>query len=282
MKTYLLSLSFTLLLLGLILYLVPFRELIILFRGIAPSSLLLAFLLYSLSQVVRAYRWKLLLKGLGFVQVFLINSAHIMLNNIFPARTGELSWFYYAKRLGVNFKLSMWYFLLGRLYDLLSLLFLLLFSLSLVELSFFMPTLALFLTLPLMHGAHKFLPKAGKLGELKSFLKRELTLGLSLNLLLLSLLSQISKFLSFLILLNLWHEDLYRTFLAFSGGELSSVLPIHSFMGLGTYEFAFGLPLKLLGESLKEWLKLGFVFHSFLLFSSLLWGIPSVLLLSRR
>ncbi len=76
--------------------------------------------------------------------------------------------------------------------------------------------------------------------------------------------------------------DIYKSFLAFLGGELSSVLPVHSFMGFGTYEFAFGIPLKLLGESLREWVKLGFLFHSFLLFSSFLWGVPSLLILSRQ
>ncbi len=272
----------TLLFLALLFYFVPLGEILSSLKGVKPQDFFVAFVLYSLSQLVRSIRWKLLLRDLSLYEVFLINSANILFNNLLPARTGELSWFYYAKRLGVSMGVSLWSFFVGRLYDLLSLFLLLFLSLSAVS-PYALLVSALLLLLSLcLPWAYLFLPSGGRLGELRSFLRKELSLGLSFGLLSLSSFSQSLKFLSLLVLLPLGGVDLYRSFLAFLGGELSSVLPVHSFMGFGTYEFAFGLPLKLLGESLREWLKLGFLFHSFLLVSSFLWGIPSALLLSRQ
>jgi hypothetical protein len=71
-------------------------------------------------------------------------------------------------------------------------------------------------------------------------------------------------------------------FLGFLGGELSSVLPIHSFGGLGTYELSFSLPQKFFGESLKEGIKVAFIFHSFLLLSSALYGLVALYFLHKR
>jgi len=278
----LLPFTLTLLFLALLFYLVPVGELLSSLKDVKSEDFFIAFVLYSLSQFVRSIRWKLLLKSLSLHEVFLINSANILFNNLLPARTGELSWFYYAKRLGVNMSMSLWSFFVGRFYDLLSLFLLLFLSLSAVS-PYALLVSALLLLLSLcIPWAYLSLPSGGRLGDLRSFLRRELSLGLSFALLFLSFLSQGFKFLSLLVLLPLGGADLYRSFLAFLGGELSSVLPLHSFMGFGTYEFAFGLPLRLLGESLREWLKLGFLFHSFLLLSSFLWGVPSALFLSRQ
>ncbi|MFN3946781.1 MAG: flippase-like domain-containing protein [Aquificaceae bacterium] len=278
----LLSLILALLFLLFLFHFVPLEELIESLRQVKAPNLVFAFLLYSLSQIFRSIRWKLLIKGVSFFDLFLINSANIMFNNLLPARTGEVSWFYYLKRIKVSWSFSLWSFFLGRLYDLLSLFSLLLFTLALVQGLMFLPFFALLLISLGLPWLYQLLPKRGKLGEVKDFIKRETSFTLALYLFLLSSLSSIFKFAGLLLLLNLKDIDLYKSFLAFLGGELSSVLPIHSFMGLGTYEFAFSLPLKVLGESLKEWIKMGFIFHSFLLISSFLWGIPSALLLTVR
>ncbi|MCS7262783.1 MAG: flippase-like domain-containing protein [Aquificaceae bacterium] len=270
----------TLLLIALLLYFVPFGELLRTLQSVELLNLLLAFFVYSLSQLFRSLRWRMLLKDIGFLDSFALNSANIMFNNLLPARTGELSWFYYTKKMGAGTGTALWSFFLGRLYDLLVLILLFLLSLSLAYWPALLPALPLALLGLLLHEAYRLVPPYGRLAPLRDFLRRELSSSLCVWLLALSLLSAFSKFLSLLILIELWNYPLHRVFLAFLGGELSSVLPLHSFMGLGTYEFAFGLPLKLLGENLTQWLSMAFVFHSFLLLSSLLWGLPSVLLLS--
>lgn len=273
--------ALTLLFLALFFYFVPHQSLISALRSIRPHHLLVAFFFYSLSQVVRALRWKLLLKELSLYHSFLINSANIFFNNLLPARTGELSWFYYANRLGISLKASLWSFLVGRVYDFVTLLFLFFLSLSPYRNSALALSLVLLIMAVSFCKVYFLLPSYGKLKELKIYLKKELTCWLVVQLFVLSSLSHLLKFLSLFLLLPVKDLDLYKSFLAFAGGELSTVLPFHSFMGFGTYELAFGLPLKLLGESLKEWLALGFIFHSFLLVSSFILGVPSVLLLTK-
>lgn len=277
----LLPFTITLLFLALLFYFIPFDELLNSLRNIELYNLALAFLLYSISQILRSIRWKVLIKDLSLYHLFLINSANIMFNNLLPARTGELSWFYYLKQLNVGMSLSLWTFFIGRLYDLFSLIFLFFLSISLLNITMLLPSflsLALALALPWLYF---MIPSWGRLKDLKSFIKKETSFKLALIVFSLSLLSNTAKFISLIFLLDLKHISLYKSFLAFLGGELSSVFPIHSFMGFGTYELAFGLPLKILGESLKEWLKMGLLFHSFLLTSSLLWGIPSLLILNK-
>jgi len=281
LKSYL-PFALTFLFLAFLFYFVPFKELFQTLSNISLLNFSLALFFYLLSQLLRTLRWSLFLKGYSFKDLFLVNSANIMLNNLLPARTGELSWFYYTKRLGMDFSTSLLTFAVARLYDLTALGFLLSLSLS-IELPFLtLFALLVFLLSLFMHKLHILLPSYKKLKDIKEFLGKNINTTLSLMLFLLSLLSQSSKFVSFLFLLSLYQKDLYKLFIAFAGGEISSVLPIHSFMGFGSYELAFSLPLKLLGESLKEWLKLGFTFHSFLLVSSLIFGVPSMLLLSRR
>ncbi len=272
---------FALLFLFLLFYFVPFSDILQSLKNIKPQNLIIAFFLYTISQIFRSVRWKLLIGKVSFFYLFLINAANIMFNNLLPARTGELSWFYYLRRIDVKLSTSLWTFFLGRIYDLLALL--LIFFLSLLSISkmAFIPFFFILMLSTFLPWIYILIPEKGKLGEIRNFIKSELNLILAIFLLLLSSFSHITKFASFFILLDLWNVDIYKSFLAFSGGELSSVLPIHSFMGLGSYELAFSLPLKAIGESLKEWIKMGFIFHSFLLIASILMGVPSALFLLR-
>ncbi len=269
----------SLIFLSLLLYLVPLEELLSDLKEVEPKRLLLSFSLYTLSQVTRSLRWRKVLRDLSLWDIFLINSANIFLNNLLPARTGELSWFYYAKRLGVDLKTSAWAFLIGRGYDLLGLLSLVLFSYLYVK----DPVVALALLpaigivsllLPLVRS---FLPEWGRLKDLKDFLRREFTPLLSVWLFSLSFASFLLKALSVYVLFSGF--GLFEFTLAFAGGELTSVLPLHSFMGYGTYETGFLIPLKVLGVDLKEALSVGFLAHNFLLISSAIWGFLSIGLL---
>jgi len=277
----LLSFLVSLLFLGLLFYLIPFDELIEALRKVPPERFLAGFALYSVSQVLRSVRWSILL-GLPLSKSLLLNSANILLNLVLPARSGELSWFYYAKRLGVNFKASLWSFTAGRAYDLLALAWVVLFAylftrwglLSLLSL------LPLSLLLYLLPRLFLLLPSRGKLGELRAFLLRELTPSLSLKLFYLSFGSFLFKGAgAYSVAGHLFGLSPAEFFLAFFGGELSSVLPFHGFLGYGTYEAGFLLPLKLAGVEAERALLAGFVVHNFLLLSAALWGLPSILYL---
>lgn len=278
MKNFL-ALLFSLLFLLLLFYFIPLEDILKTLKGTGLYNLFFAFFLYTVSQGFRSLRWKLLIRDVSFFHLFLINSANIMFNNLLPARTGEVSWFYYLRRIKVNLSLSFWTFFLGRFYDLLSLLFLFFLSLSTLKIAMLLPSFLLIMLGLFLPRFHSLIPNRGRLGDVKNFIKRETSLSLAIALILLSSLSHTVKFASLIVLLDLRNLDLYKTFLAFLGGELSSILPIHSFMGFGSYELAFAFPLKLLGESLKEWIKLGFLFHNFLLISSILMGLPSAMIL---
>lgn len=66
---------------------------------IPPVLFLLCFILYIFSYFLRAFRFRILLnETIGFKDLFSIVSVHNMLNNILPARSGELSYIYLVKR----------------------------------------------------------------------------------------------------------------------------------------------------------------------------------------
>jgi len=277
-----LSLLVSLFFFSLFLYFVPVEELLGSLKGISPSSLLLAFFLYC--QLTRSIRWSILL-GLPLRESFFLNSANIFFNTMLPARSGELSWFYYAKRLGIRLSYSLWSFLVGRAYDLLALVLTVIFFLLWSEGRHFLAFGTLFFSFllsPFFVFVRELLPGRGKPRELKSFLRREFSPLLSFKLLFLSFLSFMLKgFACYLVVREVSTLELSLFFLGFFGGELSSVLPLHGFMGYGTYEAGFLLPLKVAGESLEESLKAGFVAHSFLVLSSSLWGLIALLYLHK-
>jgi uncharacterized membrane protein YbhN (UPF0104 family) len=266
----LLPLLLTLIFLSLLFYFLPPKEIFSLFAEVSLKDFLWASLFYGLSHLSRSLRWRLLLKELSFFQCFLINSANVFLNNLLPARTGELSWFYYSKRLGVSLQRSVGIFLWGRILDLIALFVLLTFFYALHRgdfrfyiLSLFLFFVSLFIHIPV--------------SKFKNFKGDFLTSTFASSL---SVISSLLKFLSLILLLGL--APSVELFLGFLGGELSSVLPIHSFGGLGTYELSFSLPQKFFGESLKEGIKVAFIFHSFLLLSSALYGLIALYFLHKR
>ncbi len=267
---------------AILLYLIPPEELLRVFSSAGAETFLLSFALYSLSQAGRTLRWKILLGDAPFGKLFLVNSANILFNNLLPARTGELSWFYYTRRLGLGLGISLWSFLAGRLYDLLALCALFLISYLLVSVPLLLlPSIGALLTVSLLIPYLKLiLPVRGKLSEFRTFLDRELTPAVSLKLLTASLLSLLLKALSLYVLVNrLLEVDPFLFTFGFAGGELTTVLPVHGFMGFGTYEAGFVLPLRATGLEVKEALKAGFLAHTFLLISSFLWGAPATALL---
>ena len=281
---YLLSLAVALLFFFFLFSQLPLGEVIRSFKKISLTSFLLAFFLYSLSQISRSLRWKLIL-GISFKDAFFLNAVNVFFNNVLPARTGELSWFYYANKLGVKFGYSLWSFFLGRAYDLLALV-------ALLPLSYlterFSPIYGVFflilayLAVFLIPHLSLFIPEYGKLKDLKAFLRRELSVELSLKLFTLSLTTVLFKALSlYTLLLGLHSLNFFSFTFAFVGGELSTILPVHGFMGYGTYELSFFAPLKLLGYELKEGLKVGFIAHNFLLLSSAVWGLLALIYLHK-
>lgn len=260
---------------------IPLGEVLRAVKYVSLEDLLSAFFFYTLSQAVRSIRWKPLIKELRFLDIYFINSANIFFNNILPARAGELSWFYYAKKLGVSLKVSAWSFFLGRIFDVSALIFagLLVYSLVKGSLFVFIISFGVLFTFIFSYKVYLILPSWGKLRDLKIYIRDSMSLFLSLYLFSCSLLSVILKFLAVLEIMGA--SSYLLDFLSFSFGELSTILPIHSFMGYGTYELSFSVPAKFYELDIKSWIVKGFLVHNFLLLSSGIYGLISLFWLHR-
>ncbi|SHK42753.1 lysylphosphatidylglycerol synthase transmembrane domain-containing protein [Thermocrinis minervae] len=257
-------------------YFIPLEKLKEALSRIPIPFLLLAFFFYSLSQVARAVRWKVFLDNLSFSQIFWLSSVNVFFNNVIPARLGELSWFYYAKKLNVVFRASLWSFLVGRIFDILAMFFVsgIVFRGYLITLS-----IVSLLIVLLFHKSYFMIPKWKKLEEFRNYIKERSSLRVSLYLFVLSCVSFLTKLaaLQTLVYNSVGFDT--RLVPSFVAGELSSVLPLHSFMGYGTYEMSFSLPLKLYGISLEDALLTAFLFHNFLLISSAVYGLIGLVVL---
>ncbi|GAB6065600.1 YbhN family protein [Aquifex pyrophilus] len=273
----LISLLITFAFLGFFFYFVPLREIFNSLKSVSPGDFFLGFLLYTLSQITRSLRWSLLLR-IPFKVSFFLNSANLFWNNFLPARSGELSWFYYTKKLGIELMFSLWSFVIGRAYDLMGLISTVFLIFSYINWGFYL-TIIFFLLFSFVYYLLPFIvylvPE--RFSNLREFLQKEFSPSLSIKLFFLSLVSFVLKATAtYLVVKNIWSFGFLAYTFGFLGGELSSVLPVHGFMGYGSYEFAFGLPVKLYGIEMKEALKAGFIAHNFLLLSSAFWGVLSI------
>ncbi len=243
-----------------------------------PYALVLAFFLYSLSSFLRAYRWHSMISQIHMFDFYIINNIHIFLNNMLPARTGELGFFYLLKKKNINFSKSFWVFVLARLMDGLGLLGFFIsgfFNIYLMPIIIFV--FGLLMTTLLKHTI-KILPNIFFLKAIKENLKDHFELNIALKLYSLSVLSFFIKFLSFYIATyNIVRVSFLQILPSYVISELSSILPINGFMGLGTYELGFSMPYKLTSLSLINSVDIGFITHLFLLISSSLLGIFSIL-----
>ena len=237
------------------------------------------FLLYSASSFLRAYRWHSMIKDINMVDFFLINNVHIFLNNILPARTGEFSFFYMLKKRGINLTKSFWVFALARLMDALALLGFFFGFFFKIYFLVFIIIFGLTMVFLLKHTL-AFLPNVFILKSLKQNLSTHFESKTAIKLYFISVLSFAFKFLGFYEMTkNIIPMGFFDILPSYVVAEISSILPINGFLGLGTYEFGFSIPSKLTDISLKSSLDLAFITHVFLLISSSVLGIVSFLLL---
>ncbi len=269
-----------------VLYFIPFDELKYSLKKITLTTLIISFLFYMLSIIIRTLKWYVLVKEIPLKKLFLITSFNIFANNVFPARTGELSWIYYSVREKISLKDSVSVLLINRIYDLLGLISVFAVATILHIHPEFLLLFILFLLFifKYFHYIFSFIPPVWKLKEIKEKLREFLNDTISLELGTLSLLAYLFKFLSLYILIETFYElEFLKAVIGLSGSELSSVLPVHTFMGYGTFEVGFIIPLKILGEEdIRELLMVSFLIHNFLLLFSAIPGILSFILLHRK
>jgi uncharacterized protein (TIRG00374 family) len=98
--TKILAVFLTLVLLVLLLTQINLEDVFITLRNIHPIYLIAGFILYAGSYFFRAWRFHILLnREVSIKDLFRIECLHNAINNLLPARTGELSYVYLLKRI---------------------------------------------------------------------------------------------------------------------------------------------------------------------------------------
>ena len=96
--TKIFAIIITILLLALLFTQIDLADVITTLKNINPIYLIVGFILYTCSYFLRALRFHFLLnKEVSFKDLFDITCVHNMMNNLLPARTGELSYIYLLK-----------------------------------------------------------------------------------------------------------------------------------------------------------------------------------------
>jgi len=254
-------------------------------KSLNPFYLAVSLILYLATYYFRAKRFTVMFPQISTLELSAVMAVHTFFNNLLPFRSGEASFPIILKKLfKVEISISSGALLFARLLDLLSLSFL--FSLSVLVVAFgkrellFLSVLLTFLLIGLLFIGFKLIKalkeKVALLSTLFLFFSqfvspRKLTLiGIY------SLGTWLFKFASFFFILKGAQVNLnfFQTVFVSTFGELTTVLPIHSIGGFGTYEAGLVGGFKLLGLKASYSLTVAFYFHLVLLLMS---GLLAVL-----
>ncbi len=237
-----------------------------------PIYLLLSLIIYISTYFLRAKRFTLFFPEIKTLDLSAVMAVHTFFNNLLPFRSGEASFPIILKKLfNVEGVISSATLLLVRLFDLLSLS--ILFTLSTVFISlqnkklllisvflFFFILLIIFIGFKLLRKfKNRFSIAFTLFGFFSNFnSKRNLTLVFTY-----SILNWTFKFLSFFFILKAGGINISfpKTIFAATFGELTTVLPIHSIGGFGTYEAGLVGGFALLGLKGSYALTVAFYFH---------------------
>ncbi len=265
------------------------------FTTSAPVHLLItSYLLYLLSFAARALRWKIMLKEKGFFRLYTVVAIHTMANNLYPARTGELSFIYLlGKRHSAGTLTSV--LLTARIADMLCIALFFILSTTYVShvgnfiLIGTLTAIGVTGLFGVLIWIIKSLPENRLPTKVRAF-KKDLAMGFSQqkSLLFFTLLSSLAvwsvKYLAFYCLTKAIFDsqglsiDFWHSVFGISFSELTTVLPIHSLGGFGTFEAGWAGAYMLMGYGRAIAVTTGLVFHVLLLSFSILTGLPFLLL----
>ncbi|MCS7232783.1 MAG: lysylphosphatidylglycerol synthase domain-containing protein [Synergistetes bacterium] len=234
-------------------------------KGIIP-----AFVLYIITYLLRAERWRVLLpQKIKGRELFNIVAVHTAFANILPAKLGELAFPALLKRKGVGLIVSGSLLLLARGMDalcLLSLLILIIYpSLGAILISFqFGFTFWGFRTIERLFKAVLVVPKLKEVYSKgwERFGKEDLLRALGLTYFI-----WVAKGAGIACLLaSSGRLNFFQAFKGSIGAECSFLIPLSGFLGLGNYELGWIIAS---GSKLEE----AFFAHSFLILSSIIIAI---------
>ncbi len=273
----------TLIFLGIVLYNIDWSIIKKTAKDISISHLAIAYIMYLLSFIARAIRWKVFLPDESIYHLFKVVALHTMSNNIYPARTGELSFIYLLKAKYPKSLLTsalIW----ARLSDM--------FCISV----FFI--LSAFFTITNIHNAMEYITTTvillliitiaftiainlfQKIEKLKTTIDAIKThIKLAPQIVITSVLIWTIKYTSFYFItksifktqsmrINFWQSVFGVSF-----SELTTVLPIHSIGGIGTFEAGWTGAYVIMGFGKDISINTGVIFHAILLMFSIVTAV---------
>jgi hypothetical protein len=280
-------------------------------NNLRPVYFVFAFLIFLLSQFLRAIRFKILInRPVTLLSLFKVTSLGIMANQLLPARTGEVSYLYlFRKVYGLSLGRSASILISARILDLLTIIVLFLLSLFLLvetqetKMKIFilgvviLVVVILILSL-LLFAASKILKLIKKIMILINLQNYRFS-NYSYNVLQsiisnLSVIKSLKVFLpSVLFSFFIWLAMYFLTYVLVRGlglelsffegvfvatfALITSILPIHGLVGFGTTEGFWAIGMLLLGYSKGLAISSGFGIHVIILFFSLITALFSFL-----
>ncbi len=260
---------------------------------LSPVYLTVSLVLYTLTYYFRARRFTLFFPRIKTGELAAVMAVHTFFNNLLPFRSGEASFPIILKKLfGVDGVISSAALVVARLFDLLSLA--VIFSVAtfgvsaengkLMVVSLF---LSAFILLVLVLGYKLLGVLKGRFGfasALFFFFYEFKSVRNLVFVFLYSILNWITKFTAFYFIMKAGrlNFNFFQSTFAATFGELTTVLPIHSVGGFGTYEAGLVGGFALLGFKGSYALTVAFYFHLLLFTMSGFLALLGWVYLSRR
>ncbi|MFH1317248.1 MAG: lysylphosphatidylglycerol synthase transmembrane domain-containing protein [Candidatus Woesearchaeota archaeon] len=274
---------------------ITFKSLFETLKNADIQLLFVGFVLYAITYLFRTLRFKALLNDrINANKLFKIVSMHALLNNLIPARLGELSFVYFTKRIGnVKSAQSISALIIGRVMDFT--VSLIIFSIALLNIgeipsimSSILKIMSIFLLLMIMilfiliftrYNIYKIvlrlceLLKIGhyriigffliKIKEVIEEIKNIKSRKKIVQVIIYSILiwaSFLTSFYFMILSLNI-QINIWIIMIAFIFLMWASILPIHSFGGFGTSEGAWAIAMIALGIGKEQAIISGFSVH---------------------
>jgi len=292
-----LGLLFAILLIYYLLKQISIKDIAVLFHNLNMQLLIVAFLFYVGSYFFRALRFKITLNTkLKLTKLFHVVSIHTVMNNLMPARLGELSYIYLAKKQGIKGTTAISSLIAARVFDLIVISLIFLVSVILIKkhsqmagviylILLLLALLLLFLVISIIlkHKVLRMLNYIARKLNIKrakaikyiliklSEASKDLDRIKSKKILLLVFFSSIAVWIcQFLTLYLIVISSGVRIGLLFlivsiTFSTLSTILPIYSPGGFGTIEGSWALGLVILGVSKEIAISTGFFQHIILI-----------------
>lgn len=311
-KRLILGIIISIFLVGILLTQINVSDIITTISSISPVYLISGFILYGASYFFRALRFRILLsKKINIKDLFIIVSAHNLVNNILPARTGELSYIYLIKRKDISAGEGISSLIIARIFDFIAISFLFFISIFFIKelpglvstILFFVGALLIIVVLSLIllvHYGNKFINFIEKIIQKLNLGKFKI-----IKLLFKKMEEAIKHFgaikskkitiFTFLISLFIWlplcsmawvllegmgiHLDIPAVVIGMTFTFFSVLFPVQGIASFGTLEGAWVIAFISLGVEKEVAIASGFSFHIIHIIYFFIFGVIGVYLL---